>query len=64
MKKIILTQLIVLILSMCLFAEELINFNERGETIPIYDLISSTNYSVEFELEIPGMNSWDEKNYT
>lgn len=40
-------------------ADEWINFNESESSVAIYDVTNSTNSIVEFELEIPGMNSKD-----
>jgi len=59
MKKInfVLVMLFVFIFSAS--ADEWLNFNDRGESAPIYDVSNSTSSLVEFELEIPGMKSID-----
>ena len=45
------------------YADEWINFNERGESSPIYEVTNSSSSIVEFQLEIPGMTSKDIDNY-
>ncbi|MCK4360094.1 MAG: hypothetical protein KAW92_15405, partial [Candidatus Cloacimonetes bacterium] len=57
MKKIILVLIILVVFTSVVLADEWVNFNDRGESTPIYDVIHSTNSFVEFEIEIPGMNS-------
>ncbi len=66
MKKISLTVIMLLFVSTFVYADELINFNERnerGDSAPMYDVINSTSSVVEFELEIPGMQSKDVDSY-
>jgi len=64
MKKISLILLMVLFISTMIYAEEWISFSGRGETAPEYNIFQSNSSSVEFEVEIPRMNSCDEKNFT
>ncbi|MCF8356940.1 MAG: FG-GAP-like repeat-containing protein [Melioribacteraceae bacterium] len=59
MKKLNFVLVVLVVFVLAVSAEEWINFNERGESAPIYDLTNSTNSLVEFELEIPGMSSRD-----
>ena len=63
MKRISLVAIILVIFVLTASAEEWINFNDRGESSPIYDVIHSTDSFVKFEVEIPGMNSRDIDNY-
>ena len=63
MQKISLVLLAVLLISTVAYAEEWIDFNEHGESAPIYDIKYSTNSLIEFEIEIPGMNSRDIDDY-
>ncbi len=62
-KKISLTILIVLLVSTFVYADEWINFNDQGESAPIYEITNSTSSIVEFELEIPGMQSEEIDNF-
>ena len=57
MKKISLVLAVLVVFGFTASAEEWLNFNERGESAPIYDVTNSTSSLVEFELEIPGMES-------
>ncbi|MCK5050217.1 MAG: VCBS repeat-containing protein [Candidatus Cloacimonetes bacterium] len=57
MKKISLVLVVLVVFGFSASAEEWLNFNERGESAPIYDVTNSTSSLVEFELEIPGMES-------
>ncbi len=59
MKRISLILVIALFISAFGYADEWVNFNDRGESSPIYEVTNSTSSFVEFELEIPGMNSKD-----
>ncbi len=59
MRKINLVILAVLFISTVIYSDEWVNFNDRGESAPIYEVTNSTISFVEFELEIPGMNSKD-----
>ncbi len=63
MKKTILITLILLFISVGLFAEEWISFNGKGETLPNYEIFQSNSSSVEFEVDIPGMDSKNVDNY-
>lgn len=63
MKKINLILIVLVVFGFTASAEEWINFNERGESAPIYDLTNSTSSLVEFELEIPGMESKEINNF-
>ncbi len=64
MKKISLCLLVVLFLSTVIYAEEWISFSGKGEASPEYEIFKSNSSSVEFELEIPGMNSKVVDNYS
>jgi len=57
--------IVALLVALCITvsADEWFGFNDRGESAPIYDVTNSTSFLVEFELEIPGMNSRDVDNY-
>jgi hypothetical protein len=63
MKKISLILVVLVVFGVTASAEEWLNFNERGESAPIYDVTNSTSSLVEFELEIPGMNRKIVNNY-
>jgi len=63
MKKNALTLLVMLFISTGLFAEEWISFDGKGETSPNYEIFQSNNSYVEFEIEIPGINSNNVDNY-
>jgi hypothetical protein len=56
---------VIMLVAFCIAAnaDEWIGFNERGESAPIYEVEISSSYLVEFELEIPGMNSRDIDSY-
>jgi len=57
--------IVIMLVTLCIVAnaDEWIGFNERGESAPIYEVENSSSYLVEFELEIPGMNSRDIDSY-
>jgi len=59
MKKISLILVVLVVFGFTASADEWINLNDREESAPLYDVIHSTNSLVEFELEIPGMESKD-----
>ncbi len=63
MKKINLAIIILLLMSTFAFADEWINFEGKGEGSPEYDILQSNSSYVEFELEVPGMNSKDVESY-
>ncbi|MCK4311762.1 MAG: hypothetical protein KAW88_03395 [Candidatus Cloacimonetes bacterium] len=57
MKRISLILIVLVVFVFTVSADEWLNFNDRGESAPIYDVSNSTSSLVEFELEIPGMES-------
>ncbi len=59
MKRISIVVVMLVVFCISAKADEWINFNTRGESSPIYEVENSSSYLVEFELEIPGMNSRD-----
>jgi len=59
MKRISFVVIMLVVFCIAANADEWIGFNERGESAPIYEVENSSSYLVEFELEIPGMNSSD-----
>ncbi len=63
MKRISIVVIMLAVFVLTASAEEWINFNERGESAPIYDVSNSTSSIVEFELEIPGMESEEIDNF-
>ena len=63
MKKISLILIVLVVFIFALAADEWISFNDRGQSAPIYDVSRSTGSLVEFDLEIPGMESKDVDNY-
>ena len=63
MKKINLAIIILLLMSTFVFADEWISFEGKGEASPEYDILQSNSSYVEFELEIPGMESKDVESY-
>ncbi len=63
MKKISLVLVVLVVFGFTASAEEWLNFNERGESAPIYEVIHSTSSFVEFEVEIPGMKSKEIDNF-
>jgi len=63
MKKISLVLIMLVGFTSAVLADEWVNFNDRGVTAPIYEVTNSTSSLVEFELEIPGMNSKDIDNF-
>jgi len=62
-KKISLVLIVLVGFTSAVLADEWVNFNDRGVTAPIYEITNSTSSLVEFELEIPGMNSKDIDNF-
>ena len=63
MKKICFISLAVLFISTVVLGEEWITFSGRGEATPEYEIFQSNSSSVEFEIEIPGINSKNVDNY-
>jgi len=63
MKRISIVVIMLAVFGFTASAEEWLNFNERGESAPIYDVANSTSSIVEFELEIPGMKSEEIDNF-
>jgi len=63
MKRISIVVIMLAVFGFTASAEEWLNFNDRGESAPSYDVTNSTSSMVEFELEIPGMTSKDIDSY-
>ena len=59
MKKIYFIFLVLFVVNINLWSEEWISFDNSDNTTPEYILMQSTNSFVEFEVTIPGMNSFD-----
>ncbi|MCK4311764.1 MAG: hypothetical protein KAW88_03405 [Candidatus Cloacimonetes bacterium] len=59
MKKISLIALMLVVWAVMVLADEWITFDGRDESAPNYCVIHSTSSLVEYEIEIPGMDSKD-----